>query len=78
MRSREIDYLAYALMDAITDHYFSLLDQLGEQLEQVEDKLLDDPNEKTFQKIHRYCFWGVRRKTQPWICKNATFDITVS
>ena len=52
MRSREIDYLAYALMDAITDHYFSLLDQLGEQLEQVEDKLLDDPNEKTFQKIH--------------------------
>lgn len=46
------DYLAYALMDNVTDHYFNLLNTLGEQLEAVEDELMDEPDENTFQQIH--------------------------
>ncbi len=52
IRSLEADYLAYALMDNVTDHYFSLLDTISEQLEQIEDELLDEPDEQTFQNIH--------------------------
>lgn len=46
------DYLAYTLMDNVADHYFNLLNKLGEQLESVEDELMDDPGEETFQRIH--------------------------
>lgn len=46
------DYLAYTLIDNVTDHYFSLLNALGEQLEITEDALMDDPDEDTFQQIH--------------------------
>ena len=52
MRTHGTDYLAYALMDTVADHYFTLLDIIGEQLESIEDKLFDDPDEETFQKIH--------------------------
>ena len=52
MRTFGPDYLAYALIDNVTDHYFSILNVLGEQLEDIEDELMDDPDEKTFQRIH--------------------------
>lgn len=52
MRALGPDYLAYALMDNITDHYFNLLNILGEQLEAVEDELMNEPDENTFQQIH--------------------------
>ena len=53
LRTSGPDYLAYALIDNITDHYFSILDVLGEHSEKVEDELLEEPDEETFQYIHR-------------------------
>lgn len=52
IRNMDVDYLAYALMDTVTDHYFSLLDTQVDQMEQIDEELLDDPDESTFQKIH--------------------------
>lgn len=46
------DYLAYALLDTIVDHYFKVLEILGEQLENLEEELLKNPTEETFQKTH--------------------------
>jgi magnesium transporter len=46
------DYLAYALMDTIVDHYFHALDLLGETMEQLEENVLDKPKETHLQKIH--------------------------
>lgn len=46
------DYLTYTLIDVIVDHYFKVLGSLGEQLEVIEDELLEDPSEKSLQKIH--------------------------
>ena len=46
------DYLAYALMDTIVDHYFHALDLLGETMEQLEENVLDKPKEAHLQKIH--------------------------
>ncbi|HET6446219.1 MAG TPA: magnesium/cobalt transporter CorA [candidate division Zixibacteria bacterium] len=46
------DYLAYSLLDTVVDHYFLILENLGEQIELVEDELLSDPNTTTLQEIH--------------------------
>ncbi len=58
VRTRGADFLAYSLLDAIVDHYFVILERLGEQVEQIEDDLLDHPGPETVQAIHR-----LRRET---------------
>lgn len=52
IRKRDCDYLAYALIDAIVDHYFIILEKIGEKTEKLEEELLDDPDPKTLQEIH--------------------------
>jgi len=52
-RSLGNDYLAYALMDAIVDNYFSVLENMGERIESIEDELVDNPNPKTLAEIHK-------------------------
>jgi magnesium transporter len=47
------DYLAYALLDAVVDHYFTILEKDGEKVEILEDDVIKDPNPDTFQDIHK-------------------------
>ena len=46
------DYLAYSLIDAIVDHYFIVLENLGEQIEFLEEELISDPDHRTLHSIH--------------------------
>ena len=46
-------YLAYALFDAVVDHYFTLLEHVGDQIESVEQALLDRPTTSVLSDIHR-------------------------
>jgi magnesium transporter len=46
------DYLAYALLDAIVDSYFVILEKVGERIESMEEELVSDPTEETLQHIH--------------------------
>ncbi|MBU1659971.1 MAG: magnesium/cobalt transporter CorA [Chloroflexi bacterium] len=46
------DYLAYSLIDAIVDHYFVVLENLGEQIEFLEEELITDPDPGTLQATH--------------------------
>jgi len=46
------DYLAYSLIDAIVDHYFIVLENLGEQIEYLEEELVTDPDPGTLKFIH--------------------------
>jgi magnesium transporter len=46
------DYLVYTLIDAIVDHYFIVLENLGEQIEFLEEELISDPDRRTMQTIH--------------------------
>jgi magnesium transporter len=52
LRQAGPDYLAYALLDAIVDNYFIILESLSEKIAVVEDKLLTDPTPKSVQEIH--------------------------
>lgn len=45
------DYLLYTLIDNIVDQYFGVLDQMGDKIEELEDAIMDDPNQKTLHEI---------------------------
>lgn len=53
IRKMGADYLAYALIDAVVDHYFIILEKDGEDIEQLEDKVVAAPEPETLQEIHR-------------------------
>jgi len=52
IRKMGADYLAYALVDAIVDNYFIVLEKLGETIEGIEDKLIQAPTPEILQTIH--------------------------
>lgn len=49
---RRADYLAYALLDAIIDGFFPILEVYGEEIEELEDEVVASPNRQTLEKIH--------------------------
>ncbi|MDD2439599.1 MAG: magnesium/cobalt transporter CorA [Methanosarcinaceae archaeon] len=53
-RKAGVDYLAYALIDAVVDNYFLILEKSGEQLEALEDELIQEPQPETLQKIQNF------------------------
>lgn len=52
IRKMGADYLAYALIDAVVDTYFSILEEIGDQIEEIEQRLLHNPGQATVQEIH--------------------------
>ena len=46
------DYLAYALIDAIVDNYFIVMESLGEQVEFLEEALATSPSKDMLLSIH--------------------------
>jgi magnesium transporter len=53
IRKRQADYLAYALLDAIIDGFFPVLEKYGEFIDELEDEVVENPNHKTLQKIYK-------------------------
>jgi magnesium transporter len=52
IRKAGADYLAYVLVDAIVDHYFAILEELGGTIESLEEELVTNPRPETLQTIH--------------------------
>jgi magnesium transporter len=52
IRSRGTDYLAYALLDNIVDHYYLVLDQMEEALAKLEEDILGASRQESKRKIH--------------------------
>ncbi len=54
IRSMRADYLLYALIDAIVDNYFSLMEVMGDKIETLEEDLFNtDSNNDLVQDIHK-------------------------
>jgi magnesium transporter len=47
------DYLVHALLDAIVDEYFVVMEALGEWIEDLEEELVSRPSPKTLQALHQ-------------------------
>jgi magnesium transporter len=52
IRKLGADYLAYALVDAIVDNYFEVLEKLSEGIEELEEEVVDAPTSSTLRTIH--------------------------
>jgi magnesium transporter len=52
IRKSGADYLAYSLMDNIVDNYFKVIENIGEDIEEMEEELVDNPTPETVHKIH--------------------------
>ena len=52
IRKMGADYLVYALVDAVVDNYFMILEKIGEDIEEIEDELVTNPSPETLQTIH--------------------------
>lgn len=51
-RNMGSDYLAYALIDAIVDNFFIIMERISEQTESLEQKLMSNPGPETLQVIY--------------------------
>jgi len=85
IRKLDADYLAYAILDAILDGYFPVLEDLGERLDALENRILARPSRETLAEIFqvrrllldlRRAMWPQRdalnvliRDEVPWIGK---------
>lgn len=58
LRHRKADYLAYALIDAVVDSYFPIVDATGDKVDAIEDELLAAPRKQHISQLH-----GLRRAT---------------
>jgi magnesium transporter len=52
LRTNDASFLVYALLDALVDHFFPILEQYGEQLEQLESRILDHPDQRQIHDVH--------------------------
>jgi magnesium transporter len=53
IKKRGADYLAYALVDNIVDHYYLLMDQLDSLLDELEAEILREARRESKDKIHK-------------------------
>ncbi len=54
IRKMGSDYLVYSLIDIIVDHYFLILERLGEKIEVLEEELVAHPTTTTLQEIQKF------------------------
>jgi len=63
------DYLLYSLIDIIIDHYFVILEKIGERIELLEDDIINHPSSKKLNEIYvlkreliqlRHSVWPLR------------------
>jgi magnesium transporter len=52
IRRSGVDFLAYALIDAVVDGFFPVMDTLSDMLEDLEEAALGDPEPHTLARIH--------------------------
>jgi magnesium transporter len=52
IRKAGADYLCYALVDALVDEFFPVLERFGEQIEELEDAVILQPSPQILQRVH--------------------------
>lgn len=68
IRSRGADYLVFALLDAIVDHYFIVIEEMGDRIEYLEEQLFNSqPSDDITQEIQalKKTMLRIRRAVYP-------------
>jgi magnesium transporter len=52
LRKMGVDYLAYALLDAVVDGYFVIIEKLGERIDALEEELISQPGRPIVERLY--------------------------
>ena len=66
IRNMGADYLAYSLLDAIVDHYFIVLERIGEKIDLLENALLNEPEPEMPLQIYKLKSEVIFLRKQIW------------
>ncbi len=69
------DYLAYALLDVIVDHYFLALEGVGVEIEELEEDLVADPRREVMEAIHALKRVMVTLRKAVWPLREAILSL---
>jgi magnesium transporter len=61
------DFLLYTIIDRIIDGYFPMMDKLADEIDDLQDLVIESPDEDTLQKVFvlKRELLGIRRATSP-------------
>jgi len=66
LRHSGSDYLAYALIDNVVDHYYQILESFGDEIESLEESLLETQTPATLEHIHELKRETLYLRKQVW------------
>jgi magnesium transporter len=53
LRLAGADYLCYTMLDLIVDHYFLVMENLGDQIEELEEEVVRNSSQRSLVKINQ-------------------------
>lgn len=67
VRRYQADYLSYAIIDAVVDHYAPLLEWLGDRVETIEHRILTEPKTELLGEVYelKHELLALRRAIEP-------------
>lgn len=78
LRQHGSDHLAYAIIDTVIDGYYPVLEDLGEELERLEDDALENPQPEVLKKIHRLRSQLIQVRRSAWPMREALDTLLTS
>ncbi|WP_313758262.1 magnesium/cobalt transporter CorA [Tissierella sp.] len=76
IRKNGADDLLYALVDAIVDNYFIIIEDIGEKIDYIEDDLLLNPKKEILQKIYLLKRELIYIRNSLWPMRNAISSLS--
>src|SRR2546430_10371848 len=72
IRKSGADYLAYALLDSIIDHYYPVLESIGTEIDAIEDELVDNPLLRPVGSLHEHKRTLTQIRRMVWPLRDVT------
>lgn len=66
IRKLNADYLAYALMDAVVDCYFSVIEKIGDIIEEIEEEIISNTDKKSLLQLYHLKREMIYLRKQVW------------
>jgi magnesium transporter len=66
VRKLGADYLAYALMDAVVDCYFTAIEKIGDKIEEIEEEIISNSDKKSLLQLYHLKREMIYLRKQVW------------
>ncbi len=76
IRTLGVDYLTYAVLDSVVDRYFSVLEDVNDASEDLEDRLLSKPSNSELNTIHQLKHISIELRRAVWPLREVINNLT--